>query len=250
MGHAGKKPFRGVKLPKIEQKEAKFWTEKEAATFLMSIKGKRYYVFFALALVTGLRIGELMGLQWADVDFAKGCINVNKTCEQANKGGIPQFGPTKTVGSKRTVYIDPDTINLLKEHRKAQLEARLKAREWHDFDLVFCNNKGGAKNYNKYREFMKNTCKKIGITEITPHGIRHTHATILLTHGVPMEIIADRLGHSRGNSAGAFSMTAFSMTARYTHVTDKSRKEAALVYAKAMKEALLDCCRKDIQDRQ
>ena len=240
-----KNPFRGVKLPKVERKEPLFWTEKEVAVFLTAAQERKNYVFFALLIATGLRIGEAIALQWADLDFSKGCVSIAKTCI-AVKAGIPEFGPPKTPGSKRVVFLDPDIMSLLKVHRAVQVETRLRVKSWLEQDLMFCNNKGKAISYGSYWKQLERLCKKAKITVVHPHSIRHTHATILLSQGVPIQIIADRLGHSPGKATTG----AFAMTAHYSHITDKERKEASLVYAKAIREALLDYTGKYVLDGQ
>ena len=228
-----KNPFRGVKLPKTQPKESRFWTEKEAAVFLTAAKGTRHYAAFYVAIATGLRVGELLALTWKDVDLKKGCIKVSKTLLSAT-GGKPITGPPKTSGSNRTVFLDPGTVEVLKAHRTAQLEQRLKAgAKWQDHNLVFTRRNGGAMPYETLNAFLY---RQRLIPVVSVHSLRHTHATFLLSQGVPETVIADRLGHTVGKGRSMLGMTA-----RYSHVTDEARKEAAKAFARALQKGFSEC---------
>jgi len=226
-------PFRGVKVPKALRHEHPFWTEKEAAMFLTAAKSTRHYATFYVALATGLRIGELLALTWDDVDLKKGCLDVSKTL-LSSRNGKPVTGPPKTESSNRKVFLDPSTVEVLKAHRAAQIEQRLRTQNWQSHNLIFCRQDGGAENYSKYNYILR---RQKQVLPISVHSLRHTHATFLLNKGISEIVIADRLGHTVKKNLLGISIT---MTARYTHVTDDMRKKAALAFVRALQKGFLE----------
>ena len=226
-----KNPFRGVKLPKVKSNESQYWTEKEAAIFLTAIKGSRHYSVYYVTLATGLRIGELLALTWEDIDLKKGCLKVSKTLLSATDGK-PVIGPPKTDSSNRTVFLDSDTLEVLKAHRTAQLEQRLKSKKWQNHNLVFCRKDGGAVGCNLYYSALQ---AQDLVPPISVHSLRHSHATFLLGQNIPERVIADRLGHTSGGQG------IYKMTAHYAHVTDDTRREAAKAFARALQKGFLEC---------
>jgi integrase len=204
------------------------WTADEARTFLAAAKaaGPRPAAFYALALDSGARKGELCGLRWSDVDLDVGKIRIVQ--QLLTPGPQPKFGPTKT-GSVRSVSLAPATIELLKTHKKHQAELKLANRPtYHDFGLVFAKewsdigtrhetlgqplqaNNLGQKEYAKL-------IRAAGVRPIKFHGLRHTCATLLLQAGRPVHVVSERLGHSK-----------VSMTMEvYAHVLPDMQQEAA-----------------------
>lgn len=204
------------------------WSAPEARAFLDVAKaaGTQPGAFYSLALDTGMRKSELGGLKWTSVDLDSAKVRV---VEQLVKGGEkPEFGPTKT-GRPRTISISPETVRLLRDHKKAQAELKLKNRKiYTDLGLVF------AKEWNELygradtlghplqvnnlgeREFAR-LIKAAKVRPIKFHGLRHTCATLLLQAGQPVHVVSERLGHTR-----------VSMTMEvYAHVLPDMQQDAA-----------------------
>jgi integrase len=182
------------------------WDQQEVQQFLQATKGfsPQAEAFYALALDTGMRKGELCGLQWANVDLDDNTVTV---VEQLVKPGPePIFGPPKN-GVSRGITISSQTASLLRTHRKGQNELKLKnGKTYRDHGLVF------AKEWNQMtrskdtlgdplqmnnlgqREFAK-IIETAGIRAIKFHGMRHTCATLLLKARVPVHVVSQRLGH-------------------------------------------------------
>lgn len=183
-------PMDRVVLPKAEEREVQVWDEEEAARLLEAASGHRLFALFRLALATGMRIGEIAALRWEDVDFERGRIRVARTV--SGKG----YDRPKTGRGVRTVPVDLETVSALREHKKRQAEERLRyGLGWNSENLVFCT-RGGRRYYHAGIAWSFNRLvEKAGVKRIRVHDLRHTHATLLLKHGVPPKVVAERLGH-------------------------------------------------------
>lgn len=154
-----------------------------------------------------------------------------------SRGGKPITGPPKTDGSNRTVFLDPGTVEVLKAHRTAQLQQRMKVGEkWQNHNLVFCRWDGGDVNYTIYNNALQ---VQNQVPAISVHALRHSHATFLLNQGVSEIVIADRLGHAVGKGRSILGKTSW-----YSHVTDDSRKEAAKAFARALQKGFQNALNK------
>jgi integrase len=184
------------------------WTAIDAAAFMRVAKtaGPRPAAFYALALDSGARKSELAGLLWSDVDLAEGRVVIRQ--QLLTGGSEPVFTPTKGKRA-RTVDVAPETVALLKAHKRHQAALKLRhRREFHDHGLVFTKewDDGGRKygtlgqplsvNNLGQREFAR-LIMAAKVKPITLHGLRHTCASLLLAAGVPPNVVQQRLGHKR-----------------------------------------------------
>lgn len=219
-------PIKMVDAPRIQQKELRVWTEKETIRFLNVIKGSKHYCFFRLALVTGARLGELLGLQWRDIDFEKKTIHITRTVARISGKILEQ--PPKTAKARRSVPVDDKTIEILKKHRKKQIEKCLQNGEsWNDEYPVFYSFRTRKPlDPSGFEDSIHRYIRKAGVPDISFHGLRHTHATLLLRQGVHPKIVAERLGHANVNIT----------LNRYSHVLPDLQSEAV----KAIEKVTLD----------
>jgi len=180
------------------------WDADEAQRFLAAAReaGPQWAALFTLALDSGMRKGELCGLQWRDIDWQAGTVRVERTLLRA--GREPVFGPVKNRRA-RTIAIAPETLALLKAHRKHQAEIKLAVGPaYHDFDLVFAKEPEPHRqdtvgcplqaNNLGQREYAR-ILKRAKVRPIKFHGLRHTCATLLLKARVPVHYVSARLGH-------------------------------------------------------
>ncbi len=148
-----------------------------------------------MAVTTGLRRGELVGLRWRDVDFTAGRIAVVQ--QRAKGGGGVSAGPTKTKRGRRLVSLDDITLSALEQHREAQdKEKELLGAGYQDEGLVFCRADGKALHPDRVTKLLREHVRAAGLPWIKVQGLRHTHATILLQAGVHPKVVQERLGHS------------------------------------------------------
>src|SRR5215203_5167240 len=150
-----------------------------------------------LAVTTGMRQGELLGLRWEDVDLAGGTLQVRRTLSTRAGRGFA-FSPPKTAKGRRSIKLTEVAKRSLKKHRKAQLEERMKlAGLWEDNGLVFATRLGTPMGRQELvmRSF-KPLLIKAGLPNIRFHDLRHTCATLLLSKGVHAKFVQELLGHA------------------------------------------------------
>ncbi len=141
-----------------------------------------------------MRQMELLGLKWSDVDWGKRMIRV---CRQLARNNNSFLMP-KTDKGYRSIFLGDNTLQVLRDHSNAQfIQAKVYRECWQDRDLIFTNNKGGPVNYSSLvANHFKPLIKKTAVPAIRFHDKRHSNATILLHQGIPLVIVAARLGHS------------------------------------------------------
>ncbi len=199
--------------------EMKVWTDEEVNRFLQAAKGSKFYPTFYLAITTGMRMGELLGLKWTDIDFDRGTISIRRTLQRTS-AGLQLIEQTKTAKSRRLISISPSTVEVLKKHRVEQKKEMIQYNYRDVYDLVFTSRTGKPVEPRNLREYFSLITKKAGLPPIRFHDLRHTHATLLLKQGIHPKIVSERLGHS------SISMTLDT----YSHVIPSMQKEAAEMF--------------------
>jgi integrase len=182
-----------VKAPQVNRKEVKPLTPAEVKALLSAASGDRLEPLYVVAIHTGLRRSELLGLKWADVDLDAGMLSVQRSLDKDGTFNLP-----KRNKSRRTVKLTGQAVEALKGHRVRQNEERLRSgSRWQDHDLVFPNQVGKPMNAdNLYHRGFKPLLKKAGLTSFTFHSLRHTCATLLLSKNVNPKIVQEMLGHA------------------------------------------------------
>jgi integrase len=191
------KPTRLVKVPRPTRKTVTPLSTDQAATLLQAAKGHRLGGMIIASLAMGLRIGEVSGLTWGDVDIDARALRVRQQI-QALKGELVLV-PLKTANSRRTLVMPSIVIDALKARRVAQLEERLRAgAEWQNpQDLVFTTTKGCAVTPDQARKALSTLLAASGIDRVKYHALRHSAATLLLTLGTPLFDVSRVLGHAQ-----------------------------------------------------
>lgn len=187
-------PVIGTKRPRVNKPKHTTWTGAQAATFLTAIEGQRFAALWTLALATGMRRGELCALRWEDVDLEAGVVHVERSVTVQT--GERMYGTPKN-HERRDVTIDPRTVADLRAWRKAQAAERLQWGAAYDTteDLVFTWENGAAVSPDYVSKVFVTSQAGMGLPRLKLHEARHTHATLLLRDGVPVHIVAKRLGH-------------------------------------------------------
>jgi integrase len=177
-----------------------------------------------LAVTTGLRQGELLGLKWDDIDLEIGTLQVRRTLTTAKDG--PVLSVPKTKGSRRTVRLAQTALEALRSHLERQLEEIDQASDlWRENGLIFASEIGeplSRQHITAHR--FKSLLKRAGLPEIRFHDLRHTCATLLLSKNVNPKVVSEMLGHA------SIAITLDT----YSHVLPNMQERAA----KAMEDAL------------
>lgn len=187
-----------IDAPKVTTKPGKTWTPDEARRFLAVAETDGYAPLWLLALTTGARQGELLGLRWQDVDIAKGTMRVTQSL--AILHGKPIIQAPKSRAAVRTIHVPAEAIAALKRHKARQNAERLAAGyAWSDHDLVFATPMGNPIHpSNVLRNYAK-LQRRVDVPRIRFHDLRHTHATWLIADGQPITTVAERLGHAKSS---------------------------------------------------
>jgi len=184
-------------LPRSEKAEMMYFTPEETTKFLDAAKGDKYFPAFLLAIETGMRPEEYLGLQWKDIDFDNKALSVRRALV-VKKGGGFIFTEPKTNKSRRSIPISNSLIDALKIHRRNQLEERMKlGASYQIFDLVFASEIGTPLLHgNLLRRHFKPIRDKAKLPKIRLYDLRHTTATLLLSAGENPKVVSERLGHA------------------------------------------------------
>jgi integrase len=205
-----------VNVPRMAESEIHPLSQEEARKFLAVARGTRLAALYALALATGMRQSEMLGLQWPEIDLDAGLIRVR--WQLKHEEGRWVWKQPKTRRSRRQIALSASTVAILRAHRVAQEEQRLlMGSAWEDHELVFCTRHGrplAARNI--YRAFHS-LLEKGGIRRVRFHDLRHTAATLLLASRVNPKVVSEMLGHA----AVAITLDI------YSHVLPDMQQDAA-----------------------
>ena len=199
-GMLNKNPCRSVSLPHREKQEKKIYTIdelQECIKLLVECEHSKYKVFFLLAIYTGMRRGELLGLEWKDFDFNEGSITISRTSNYTKSKGI-YTSTTKTQGSNRTVLFNKDVIPFLQEYKQEQdAQKQAMGDKWVDTDRLFVGENGKPLNVNAPYEWLERFCKKHKLPFYGVHSFRHLYASISIGLGTDIITISKSMGHSQ-----------------------------------------------------
>ena len=210
-----------VSPPRRKHFEIQPLSTEQVQQLLATARGHRLEALFILALASGLRRGELIGLKWQDINFLTGMLQVRRILTRV-PSKLPGKGyveaEPKTDKGRRSILLPPFVIEALREHRVKQLESKLKAGSaWQDHDYVFCTSIGTHLNPTRdVLDQLKALLQKAGLPDIRFHDLRHSAATMLLGMGVHPKIVQEILGHNQ------ISMTLDT----YSHVLPTMQREA------------------------
>lgn len=214
-----KNPAASASPPRIPKRVPKVWNQQQVKLFLENAReGKsNYYIVYLLAIWTGMRRGEILGLRWKDIDLEAGTISIVQNLVYTGKRLLIQ--EPKTPGSIRTVTISPFVVKELRNYKETQNQQKqLLGPAYEDNDLVIVNEMGNPLHPRSLSGNYGNLIKKLNLDRIRFHDLRHVHATLLLKIGEHPKVVSERLGHSN---------TKMTMDT-YSHVTSNMQREASL----------------------
>jgi integrase len=191
-------PADSVKAPTPTPKEMHPLSAQEARKLLEAAQGDKLEALYVLAVHTGMRRGELLGLKWPDIDLDNATVRIRRTLTRPDNGRRLALGEPKTKKSRRTVRLTQRAVEALRSHRKRQAEEKLRVGSlYQDQGLVFAGEGGRLINPSNLRQrsFIP-LLKRAGLPRITFHDLRHTYASLLFQKNVHPKIVSDTLGHA------------------------------------------------------
>lgn len=171
-----------------EKPELPAYTPDEAKRFVDACREDLRGAWLEFAISTGMRRGEICGLQWADVDFTARTIKIQRSVSE-NRGKL-SIGTPKTANSIRTIYLSNRVIEIIKTQK-----AMYDDHGWNS-GFIFPDTKGNVMRPDNIRRIMKRICEAAKVRAIRIHGLRHTYASLSLRSGTPVEVVSQQLGHS------------------------------------------------------
>jgi integrase len=186
------------KPPKVAEDEVEIVAEHRLKELLDRLRGRAFYPKVVLSLFAGLRRGELLALRWRHIDLDRKLLQVRKALEQTKAHGI-QIKAPKSKAGKREITLPDIVVETLREHRRAQLELRVRLGlgKLSDDDLLFPKLDGSPSSPRALSREWPVVADSIGMGDVTFHALRHTHASQLIYAGVDVVTISKRLGHSK-----------------------------------------------------
>ena len=219
LGYIKYNPADRPELPRIEKSDIKPLEDDEIKRFLSAIKGNDYETLFTVALFTGMRRAEVIGLSWDCVDFENGTILIKQQLQKySGTGGKYVLTPTKN-SRWRTLTPADGIMKLLKHRQLEQIQDRFKAGSAWDnsMNLVFTDRLGGYLSGNTVYMNFKRIVASIGLPDARLHDLRHTYATASIRSGDDIKTVQENLGHH----TAAFTLDV------YGHVTEQMKRESA-----------------------
>jgi integrase len=218
---------RRVLLPKLPKRRPAVLDESKLRTLFDRARNTRLYSFLVLAAGTGCRRGELLALQWPDLDFDSGMLSVSKSLEQTKATGL-RVKTTKSEEPRR-LNVPEWAIEVIKEHRTEQERDRaMFGADYADNNLIFCQSGGQYYSPDRLGARVVELMRKVGLHGVSLHSLRHSHASILLSKGVPAAVVAKRLGHTDQNITLSI----------YSHAFPADTRAAAKIWNDSMAEVI------------
>lgn len=224
-----KNPAAGSELPKLEQKEIHPLDDQQVAALLNAAKGGDIEYLIIVALFTGCRLSELLGLTWDAVNFKQGTITINKQLARPEHRGVTPFISPKN-GKPRTISLAASVMATLKRQQRRQIEQQLKAGPLWDnmYHVVFSTEIGEPLDQWKAEKEFSAVLEAAGLTGIRFHDLRHSYAVNAIRAGDDIKTIQGNLGHA----SAAFTLD------RYGHFTERMKQDSATRMEGFMKNVL------------
>jgi len=230
-------PALTIDPPRVDHKEMKTLDEAGVATLLRAAGGTYMQPVLALLILTGMRRGEALGLKWSDFDVSEGRLTVRRSLESHN--GELRIKAPKTTRSARTIALGSEAVDVLRIHRRSQLELRLALgqRAASTDDWIFQTIEGEPLNPRAFSNRFARLVDKAGL-DVRLHDLRHSFATIALGAGVPLQTVSRSLGHS------GIAIT----DTIYVHRVEQLERDAAVRINEAIGDTVREALRPAVGD--
>jgi integrase len=216
-GILGRNPLDVIERPRAEQAEFQTLNEEQCHQFLIAASSSPYEALYYLALTTGMRQGELLGLKWTDLDWNKGVLMVQRQLQRVEHEGR-SFVPPKTKAGRRHIKLGEGILKKLAEHRRKQEQIKTASgSRWQENELILPSTIGTPLDHYRLSHEFKKLIRKNGLPDIRFHDLRHTSISFLLEMGTPLNTVQRRAGHAKASTTVDI----------YGHAMARSQDEAA-----------------------
>ncbi len=227
MGVVRENPCVRVVLPKLVRKEKKIYTVEETVRLMELLRNEpvKYRAFFYMLIYSGCRRGELLGLEWRDVDFQNCLISIRRTsCYTPGRGTYTDT--TKTEQSRRTLKLPQEVMDILRDLYAFQLrQADIFGDKWVDSGRLFTKENGEPQHPNTSYHWLEKFCARNGLPFYGIHSFRHLFASLLVGNGVDIVTVSGILGHSAVSTTSNI----------YCHMLEDARARASDTVASALR---------------
>lgn len=195
-------PAERVQAPKTKKPKRKYYDDEQSKALISGLmelteEQFKYKVAIILTIFTGVRLGELMGLEWDDINFREGIVSINRSSQYLSDKGVFTKTP-KTESSIRDVAIPDFVVSLLEEYKYWYDEQKVQYGElWIDSNRLFVQADGRPMHPSTISKWFEKFVAQIGLPVINFHGLRHTNATLLIAQNIDVSVVAARLGHAQ-----------------------------------------------------
>lgn len=195
-------PAERVQAPKTKKPKRKYYDDEQSKALISNLmelteEQFKYKVAIILTIFTGVRLGELMGLEWDDIDFRNGIVSINRSSQYLADKGVFTKTP-KTESSIRDVAIPDFVVSLLEDYKCWYDEQKYQYGDlWYDSNRLFVQADGKPMHPSTISKWFEKFVAQIGLPVINFHGLRHTNATLLIAQNIDVSVVAARLGHAQ-----------------------------------------------------
>ena len=195
-------PAERVQAPKTKKPKRKYYDDEQSKALISNLmelteEQFKYKVAIILTIFTGVRLGELMGLEWDDINFREGIVSINRSSQYLADKGVFTKTP-KTESSIRDVAIPDFVVSLLEDYKYWYDEQKYQYGElWYDSNRLFVQADGKPMHPSTISKWFEKFVAQIGLPVINFHGLRHTNATLLIAQNIDVSVVAARLGHAQ-----------------------------------------------------
>ena len=196
-GWITRNPAHGVTLPHYKPPEMRVWNDSQVSLFLVVAEGSQHKALFHLAISCGMRLGEILGLRWTDLDWNRGTIQIQRQVQRVRGAGWSFLEPKTRMG-RRKIVLGEGFLYALRHHKEQQtIRIEAAGERWQRHDLIFPNSIGNPLDPSNLRRDFNRILEEAGLPKIRFHDLRHTAASLMLNNGVPPIVVSRILGHAK-----------------------------------------------------
>ena len=226
-----KNPMEKVKKPKLPRRRPRVVDRGGLTSLLSKVRKTRLFPLVVLASATGMRRGELLALEWTDINWESGDVEVSKSLEQTKKG--LRIKSTKSEETRRFA-IPGEVLEVLRVHQREQeKDRRLYGADYANLGLVFARPDGQYYSPDRVGARVGEAMRAAGLQGVSLHSLRHSHASELLSQGAPITVVSERLGHASPNITLSI----------YSHALPADNRAAAKLWNDAMADVIQESAR-------